>query len=504
MKSTNDSILLDFTTQPLAIILIGASGDLAKKKTFPSLYQLYIRDLLPINFVLYGYGRSKLTHEELRAKIMPYLNHGTDMEKNSFLSNCYYQIGRNYRDNEAFCQMRMNLLGQGKQLNDHTVKRYNYLFYMATPPNVFEDVTQTIAESFHDDLVSSSSSSIRFLYEKPFGKDLDSYTQLSSSLFRIGLKEEQIYRIDHYLGKRMIRAIPYIRFGASNENNNHWLESKWNNQHISHVIIHMSEPFGAEERGYFDEYGIIRDVIQNHLLQIMSLIAMERPTSLEKAHHDDIRDAKCHLLKQIKPPSKDDCVLGQYEGYFFNGEKSHTPTYAAIKLWIENERWSGVPFYLIAGKALDRRLVEVKIGFQNLDGSGNSTSRNESKSRTNAELLLQVQPLQTLQFSLNEEREGYTNKIVRSYSDAIGDGYCGDELNDEYSTLILDSLKGDSSCFVRNDELHRAWEIFTPLLQEVPQIPIHGYKFGSTGPKEVERLLSPYKQSEPGHFLSRL
>jgi glucose-6-phosphate 1-dehydrogenase len=432
------------------------------------------------------------------------------MEKNSFLSRCYYQIGENYKDSLAFCEMRTDLerdnitRHDNGDDNDHTNrKRYNYLFYMATPPNVFEDVTKTIAESFHDLL---SSSSVRFLYEKPFGKDLDSYTQLSSSLFRIGLKEEQIYRIDHYLGKQMVRAIPYIRFGLSNENSNkyNWLELKWNNNHISHVIIQMREPFGAEERGYFNEYGIIRDVIQNHLLQIMCLIAMERPTSFEKANHDDIRDAKCNLLKQIKPPSIDDCVLGQYEGYLYNGEKSHTPTYAAIKLWVENERWRGIPFYLIAGKALDKRLVEVNIGFQNFYRSGSHFCRGESKNRTNAELLLQIQPQQILQFTLNEERKGYTNKTIESYFDAISDCSYKDEVNGEYSTLILDSLRGDSSSFVRDDELQRAWEIFTPLLHDVGLATIYGYAFGSAGPKEVEKLLSPFNQNEPDYFLSRL
>lgn len=500
MMCTNDTNI-DFTTQPLAIILIGASGDLAKKKTFPSLYQLYIRDFLQNDVVIYGYGRSMLTQEELHIKILPYLSHGTKVQKKTFLSKCYYQVGQNYTDVVAFREMRSDLesiRNRDKRYTNTIHTSYNYLFYMATPPNVFEDVTKTIAESFHDVL---SSSSVRFLYEKPFGKDLDSYKQLSSSLFRLGLKEEQIYRIDHYLGKRMVRAIPILRFGVLDDISK--FESKWNKNHISHVIIQMREPFGAEERGYFDEYGIIRDVIQNHLLQIMSLIAMERPVSFEKANHDDTRDAKYNVLKQIKPPSKDDCVVGQYEGYSYQGEKSHTPTYAAIKLWVDNDRWRGVPFYLIAGKALDRRLVQVKVGFKDFDRSGFASCCSGMKSTTNAELLIQVQPQQIVQFTLNEKRKGYTNKSVKSYLDEISGG-SHDVVNNEYSTLIFDSLKGDSSCFVRDDELQRAWEIFTPLLHEVALAPIYNYKFGSSGPKEVEELLRPYNANAPEFNMSRL
>ena len=175
---TNDTNI-DFTTQPLAIILIGASGDLAKKKTFPSLYQLYIRDFLQNDVVIYGYGRSMLTQEELHIKILPYLSHGTKVQKKTFLSKCYYQVGQNYTDVVAFREMLSDLesiRNRDKRYTNTIHTSYNYLFYMATPPNVFEDVTKTIAESFHDVL---SSSSVRFLYEKPFGKDLDSYKQLS-------------------------------------------------------------------------------------------------------------------------------------------------------------------------------------------------------------------------------------------------------------------------------------------------------------------------------------
>jgi glucose-6-phosphate 1-dehydrogenase len=225
--------------------------------------------------------------------------------------------------------------------------------------------------------------------------------------------------------------------------------------------------------------------------------------SFEKANHDDTRDAKYNVLKQIKPPSKDDCVVGQYEGYSYQGEKSHTPTYAAIKLWVDNDRWRGVPFYLIAGKALDRRLVQVKVGFKDFDRSCFASCCSGMKSTTNAELLIQVQPQQIVQFTLNEKRKGYTNKSVKSYLDEISGG-SHDVVNNEYSTLIFDSLKGDSSCFVRDDELQRAWEIFTPLLHEVALAPIYNYKFGSSGPKEVEELLRPYNANAPEFNMSRL
>ena len=331
----------------LSITVIGGSGDLAKKKIFPALFALYYEGHLPENFVIFGYARSKKTREEFCDDICFNLTCRVDESDKcgpkleTFLEKCYYQSG-GYDSLEGFGALSEQLsLLEG----DH---KSNRLFYFSIPPNVFVDAAQGASRA-----ASSTTGWNRVIVEKPFGRDLASSRALSDGLYR-NLTEDQIYRIDHYLGKELVENLSVLRFS------NLVFQPLWTRQCIRNVQIIFSEDFGTEGRGgYFDNYGIIRDIMQNHLLQILALFAMEQPVSLDA---EDMRDEKVKLLRSIKPIKMDNVVIGQYKGsktpegknvpgYLDDeGVPSHslTPTFSAIALFIDNPRWDGVPFLMVS------------------------------------------------------------------------------------------------------------------------------------------------------------
>lgn len=360
----------------------------------------------------------------------------------------------------------------------------NRIFYLALPPSVFETVTVNIRN-----VCIGNKGWSRVIIEKPFGKDAASSKALSdhlSSLFH----EDQIYRIDHYLGKEMVQNLMTIRFG------NRIFSPTWNRESVASVLVTFKEPFGTQGRGgYFDEFGIIRDVMQNHLLQIVSLIAMEKPVS---CHPDDIRDEKVKVLKGISELKLEDVVLGQYVGNpNGTGEEklsylddptvpkgSTTPTYALAVLKINNERWDGVPFILRCGKALNERKAEVRIQYRDVPGDifeGNA-KRNE--------LVIRVQPGEALYVKIMTKSPGITfdmeeTELDLTYKHRYRDSY----LPEAYERLILDVFCGSLMHFVRSDELSEAWRIFTPLLHRIEREKIKPipYQYGSRGPKEADR-----------------
>lgn len=458
---------LDYTSKDatVAIIIIGASGDLARRKTFPSIFSLYERGFLPNSLVIYGYGRSDIQRESLHSKILPFINtHQTNessQKVKDFLKLCYYHRGSGYNDNDAFCKMRESI--ESKAQNPKSI---HYLFYMAIPPNLFATATQSVRTM----MKSIPSNQHRCLFEKPFGSDIDSYNQLSTSLSKL-LTEQQIYRIDHYLGKDVIRFIPSFRF------DNTLISNIWSNENVSRVIISVKETIGLEGRGgYFDEYGIIRDVIQNHLIQIMCLIAMEKPKTNSSCKAEAIRDAKCQVLRDTKKPTLKDCIVGQYDGYLCEElvrTESRTPTYCLLKLTIDNERWQGVPFYLVAGKCLNEKLAEVDIQLKEPRLSFNTQKGLHDDEYYS--MKMKIQPEKYV--SLGNRNAGTTLKLFEKTRD------------DAYANLIHDALQGNSSSFVRDDELKLSWKLLTPLLHELESIRPLSYKQGSEGPREVQSYL---------------
>uniref|UniRef100_A0A7S3ZDH1 Glucose-6-phosphate 1-dehydrogenase n=1 Tax=Lotharella globosa TaxID=91324 RepID=A0A7S3ZDH1_9EUKA len=342
----------------LTVVVIGASGDLAKKKTYPALYTLFVKGFLPENTKIYGYARSKKTDKELHERITPFLKkeqpHAEEQDMKEFLEMCVYRRGQ-YGSAEDLGKV-VEEASKFEAKAKGNSKKVNRLFYFAIPPSVYADVAAAIHE-----VGISKEGFTRMIIEKPFGHDLDSAKELSKKLEK-HFTEEYIFRIDHYLGKEMVQNMLVLRFG------NVFFEPLWNNKYIDCVYISFKEPFGTEGRGgYFDNNGIIRDVMQNHLLQALALFAMEPPVSIDDG--GSVRNEKTKLLKSIQPIKLSEVVVGQYVGSkdgkkpgykddeTLKNKDSITPTFCSAVLRICNQRWDGVPFIMRAGKALNQRKV---------------------------------------------------------------------------------------------------------------------------------------------------
>ncbi|KAG5890106.1 hypothetical protein JTB14_005241 [Gonioctena quinquepunctata] len=466
---------------PHCFVTLGASGDLARKKIYPTLWWLFRDNLLPVNTVFFGYARSKTSINEIREKCHSYMKvkPGQEERYEEFWSLNFYFSGH-YDSRSDFEMLNQEISKFEKGSVD------NRLFYLALPPSVFEEVTVLIRNTCMADKGWT-----RIIIEKPFGRDLESSEKLSNHLASL-FTETQLYRIDHYLGKEMVQNLMTLRFG------NRIFNPTWNRDNIASIQISFKEPFGTQGRGgYFDEFGIIRDIMQNHLLQILTLVAMEKPATCQP---DDIRNEKVKVLKSIKAIELKDVVLGQYVGNP-SGEGdgklgylddptvpkgSHTPTYALAVLRINNERWDGVPFILKCGKALNERKAEVRVQFKDVPGDifDGKPKRNE--------LVIRVQPGEALYVKMMVKTPGIAFDMEETELDlTYGSRYSNVKLPDAYERLILDVFCGSQMHFVRADELSEAWRIFTPLLhriekEKVTPIP---YVYGSRGPKEADELL---------------
>lgn len=465
----------DWYTEGLVVVVIGASGDLAKKKTYPSLFDLYIRNLLPQNTVIWGYARSKKTHESLRSGLKPFLldRSYNEEEINDFLSICFYQSGKSYGDLDAFKVLN-------EKISEHEMSlKNNRLFYMAIPPDRFGETGLAIKR-----VAMADNGWSRIVVEKPFGRDLESCNELLGLLAR-HFDEDQIYRIDHYLGKEMVQNLLVFRFGNS------WLDWLWHRNAISHVTICFKENFGTEGRGgYFDEYGIIRDIIQNHLMQVLTVLTMEPPLQVDGANAGAyIRDAKVDVLNAISPIHLSDCLLGQYEGYVedptITNKSSRCATFAAVRCFINTPRWEGVPFILTAGKALDERKAEVIVHFKN---SNHAMFGNTNVPQN--QLVIRLQPLthEAISLKTNIKLPGFQSTPVPTHLhfNYHNQFQMATHNPEAYTRLILDVLRRRKMSFVRDDELRKSWEIFTPLLHQIEQNNVKPfiYKPGQPAPEQ--------------------
>lgn len=466
----------DYRLHHLTVFVVGASGDLAKKKTYPSLFSLYRTGFLPKDTIICGYARSQKTDAEFRDSLRGNLANSTKDTGalDAFLQQCIYRAGQ-YADEARIAEVFTEISGNEKG------EVANRLFYFAIPPSLFVGVGKALNNS-----ARTTTGWNRFIIEKPFGRDSASFEVMHREISGI-LREDEIYRIDHYIGKEMVANLACLRFA------NATMEPLWNRNHIASVTVTFKENFGTQGRGgYFDTNGIIRDVMQNHLAQILTLVAMEPPVKLTG---DFIRDEKVKVLRCIPEIKVSDCITGQYTAYgkepgYTDDEgvpdDSTTPTYAVLVLYINNARWEGVPFIMRAGKALNERKSEVRIQYKSVPGShllypGMNLPRNE--------LVMRVQPDEALYLKTLVKKPGLAgdpvvSELDLSYKSRFADKFS--ELPDAYTRLILQTLIGDSSSFVRDDELREAWRIFTPLLHAVDHGEIEPilYKFGTRGPKE--------------------
>jgi glucose-6-phosphate 1-dehydrogenase len=468
------------------IIVLGASGDLAKKKTFPALFALFRQGFLPRGCKIIGYARTKMDPDEFLHRATSYIKTADAAEIapkiEEFKAILSYFAG-SYDDASPFEDLDKHI---SEIEAAYQTKESNRIFYLALPPSVFIAVAKNLKEHCY-----SKSGVNRIIVEKPFGKDLESARELMGSLKQYWT-EDETFRIDHYLGKEMVKNMLVLRFA------NIALGAAWDKNSISNVQITFKEPFGTEGRGgYFDEFGIIRDIMQNHLLQVLSILTMERPVSFAA---EDIRDEKVKVLRSIPPIEQKDVLLGQYvsangkPGYLDDDTvppNSTCPTFAACTLYIHNPRWEGVPFIMKAGKALNEAKVEVRIQFKDVtQGIFKDIARNE--------FVIRIQPSESVYLKCNTKTPGlYTRAIPAEMDLTYKKRFANAYIPEAYEALILDALRGDHSNFVRHDELDAAWKIFTPILHSIegkagPPPKIHPYPYGSRGPKELEPFIAGY------------
>jgi len=480
----------------VTVIVVGASGDLAKKKIFPALFALFVEGLLPTDINVVGYARSPMDHETFINRIAEnmtcrILEHfGDDFECDGtleeFLGRCSYVSGQ-YDSVDDFKTLSSHV--DALEAARGAAGVGNRLFYLAVPPNVFVSTARGVSQG-----ASSPGGWNRVIVEKPFGRDSASSRALSQGLAE-WIDEESTYRIDHYLGKELVQNMLALRFS------NLIFEPLWNRHHVKSVQIIFSEDFGTDGRGgYFDQFGIIRDIMQNHLLQVMALVAMEPPVSLGA---EDVRDEKVKALRCVEDLRLEDLVIGQYEGreikgHYYPGyledptvtKGSNCATFAAACFHCNNARWAGVPFLMKAGKAMDENVVELRVQFHDsptpLFGA---TMANE--------LVVRVQPEESVYLKINNKVPGMgmnvgMTRLDLQYRSAYGDQTLN--MPKAYERLILDAVKGDRQYFIRSDELEAAWRIFTPALHAIEErgTTPERYPYRSAGPVGAHHLAAKY------------
>lgn len=476
---------------PCGMVIFGASGDLTHRKLIPSLYKLYKGNLLPKDFFILGVARSVMEEDGFREGIRKSIEN-IPGDSTGFIERCFYLSG-NYQAPETYHNIDKRL----EILDEQFQTLGNHIFYLATPPNLIRIIASNISSS---GLASSKSSSgwERVVIEKPFGKDLKSAMELNHEL-RSFLKEDQIYRMDHYLGKETVQNILMFRFA------NAIFDPIWNHKYIDHVQITVAEELGIENRaGYYEQAGLLRDVFQNHILQMLALVTMEEPRSFSA---DSIRDEKIKIFKSIRPfPNKDlseYIVRGQYGAGNILGEdvvgyrdekgvdpNSRVETYVAAKLAIKEARWKGVPFYIRSGKRLPKKLSQINIVFKPKtccmfrDMAPINFSPNV--------LTLNIQPNEGIGITIQAKHPGPKLCMNSLLMDFNYDEIFGDTPPDAYERLLLDSMLGDQTLFVREEGMKLAWKLLTPVLEswEKSDESPHAYSAGSWGPAEADEIIT--------------
>jgi glucose-6-phosphate 1-dehydrogenase len=466
-------------SETTTIVIFGASGDLTKRKLIPALYNLYLKGRLPEDYVIVGNSRSEYSHEEFREKMRDAMKEFAqsygDASFNEFASRMYYLPG-NVKD-VAFYNTLNNFLGDKESDNP------NRLYYLSTAPFLYEPILEKLGES---GLNRSDIGWRRIVIEKPFGYDLETATQLNDHVHET-FEEDQVYRIDHYLGKETAQNLMFFRFA------NTIFEPIWNRNYIDHVQITVAESVDVGRRAeYYDTSGVLRDMFQNHLLQLLALTAMEPPSSFEA---DALRNEKVKVLQAIKPIPLEDIVVAQYDGYCeLEGvaEDSITPTYAALQLEVGNWRWEGVPFYLRSGKALERKTSEITVVFK--DPPHMMFQREHINGFNPNKLTICIQPDEGISLGFEAklpDTSQETRTVHMDFGYAQSFGEC--EIPDAYERLLLDAVMGDAALFSRGDEIEAQWRIIDHVIESLSgedAPPVAGYTPNSWGPTEADALLA--------------
>ncbi|HEY7521546.1 MAG TPA: glucose-6-phosphate dehydrogenase [Methylomirabilota bacterium] len=487
---------MPYADEPFALVIFGASGDLTRRKLIPALWSLYATRTLPEPFTILGTARTELGDEAFRTQMHEAVAAFARVKIPSsgvwerFAQGLFYVAG----DPTApalYARLRQRL----EQLERARGGPTNRVFYYATPPSLYDDITTHLGEAR---LARAPNGWTRVVVEKPFGRDLESARALNRQITSV-FEEEQIYRIDHYLGKETVQNILVFRFA------NGIFEPLWNRNHVAEVQMTVAESIGVEGRGsYYEEAGALRDMIQNHMLQLLCLIAMEPPVTFDAG---PVRDEKNKVLQAVRPidPAKvDDVALrAQYAAGYVGGravpgyrqEKavkadSTTETYAALRLQLDNWRWAGVPFYLRTGKRLARRVSEIAIRFHR---TPHLIFRRRSDSGLIPDvLLIRIQPDEGISLTVAAKEPGPDLKLGPVTLDFKYNEVFGGEPPEAYERLLLDVIHGDATLYARGDWVERAWELLQPVIDAWSRTPagLPSYESGSWGPAESDAFIS--------------
>jgi glucose-6-phosphate 1-dehydrogenase len=482
--------------QPAIFVIFGFAGDLSWRKLFPALYDLFLENHLPEHFAILGVGHLHQSEAVLRQQ----LKEGVDQFSRRGPATA--EMWGRFIDRFLFLAMDLDAsksyLDLSKKLTEiakDLPTPVNHIFYLALPPQMIESVIQQLAKA----KLNRDRQHVRIVVEKPFGHDLESAQHLNRLLGEIFV-ESQIFRIDHYLGKETVQNILAFRFA------NTLFEPIWNRHYIDHVQITVAESVGVEHRGhYYDRAGALRDMIQNHLLQILCLVVMEAPISFDA---DEVRNKKVDVLHAIRPIHPEQvnqfAVRGQYGGGWLSGEhvqayrsepnvspESATETFAAIKLFVDNWRWQDVPFYLRTGKRLPARISEVSIQFQPVPHQAFPSSA-VMDWRPNR-LLIAIQPEEGILLRFEAKYPGLEMRL----SPVIMQFYYREAFKipspEAYETLLLDVMKGDTTLFMRSDQAEASWSVITPVLeawQTIQPTDFPNYQSGTWGPETADILIA--------------
>jgi len=484
------------TSDPTIFIIFGGTGDLNARKLAPALYNLFLDGWMPKKFSIIGTGRTQMSDADFRKKLLEDINQFSRSGKavkekwDEFIKNVYYQVS-DAKDAETYKEF-------GKRIDAHNAEwkvKANVIYYLAVAPEFFPIITTNIAKA----KLADDKKRVRVVIEKPFGHDLESAQELNKLIS--GLYDDcQIYLIDHYLGKETVQNIMAFRFANS------ILEPIWNRNFIEHVQISVTEQLGVADRGpYYEGSGALRDMIQNHLLQLLCFVAMEPPNSFKA---EELRNRKVDVLKAMRPFSAEDvrmsAVRGQYGPGWIQGEEvpgyrqenkvdpnSNTETFAAIKFFVDNWRWHGVPFYVRTGKRMHQSASTITIQFKDVPHLVFPPEATDSWQQNR--LIISIQPEMSIRLQVQAKRPGID--MVLNTVDMVFD-YKGTYTNDApeaYETLLLDTMAGDQTLFMRGDQVEAAWDLIMPILKTwegKTSINFPNYSSDSWGPEIAEALIA--------------
>jgi glucose-6-phosphate 1-dehydrogenase len=483
---------------PCTIVIIGATGDLTARKLIPALFNLYVNKGLPDPFLIVGCGRTPLDDLAFRDKMEDALRAAGKLDPSKwtdFSAALHYRV-LNYENSQSY----LNLAESLRSLDDQFNTLGNRIFYIALPPKLYTSVAQFVGQAGLSTEATRGNGWSRIVIEKPFGTNLETARELDRNLHAY-FNEHQIFRIDHYLAKETVQNILMFRFANS------LFEPIWNRRYIDHVSIMATEILGVEHRaGYYEHAGVIRDMFQNHMMQLLALTAMEPPSRFEA---DLVRDEKGKVFQALRPFAveniQDYLVLGQYGKGTINGnsvpayraepgvsQQSLTPTFAMMKIFLDNWRWQGVPFYLTSGKRLAEKITEIAIQFKPVPHS--MFRRTLGKAIIANRLTLGIYPDEKITLTFQTKNPGAVVCLRSVTMDfRYEQNYSGPVL-DAYEKVLIDCMLGDQMLFWRQDGVERSWAFLTPILNECETCDdranlLHFYDSGSTGPKAIETLL---------------